>query len=171
MMLSIAGLGVPLKPLNEKYVSCECRDIDGVTYSLYTLSTNLNNVIVIIKSSNNILFDGQNHMVNGNSCSSSGINIISASNIVIGNITVKNFHAGIYIDYSGNIVVKYSSIELNQVGTSIGDSVGNTQVINNNIMDKYIGLHVNHSSITLCLNNFINNNNDVFIKTDYITAN
>lgn len=159
----------PTSPISGNYISCECVNIGGAIYSLYKLLNNVNAVITITAS--NIILDGQNKLVDGNNYSGNGISVIHASNVVVGNITVRRFQgAGIYVDQGSNYVIRFNTLELNRIGISIGGGVGNVQVINNNIRGNSIGVSVNHSSVTLCLNNFINNNNDVLIGVDWVSA-
>ncbi|MEM4743447.1 MAG: NosD domain-containing protein [Ignisphaera sp.] len=159
----------PSEPVNGEYISCSCINIGGQNYSIYKLLKNLDNIAISITGSG-IIFDGQNHVINGNNYRNHSISIKSASNIVIGNITVKNFNTGIYIDQASNIDIRYCSLENNDVGISIGPGIGNVRIFNNNINNNRIGIKINHSSVTLCLNNFFNNLNDVSISFDYIVA-
>ncbi|MBS7648817.1 right-handed parallel beta-helix repeat-containing protein [Candidatus Bathyarchaeota archaeon] len=121
--------------------------------NLYVLTDDINITLEkgIVIERNNIILDGDNHVVNGPG--GDGIYLKSSKNVVIRKIKVKGFGTGIYLYSSPNSTITGSIISNNNYGILLFDSP-NTIISNNTISNnRWYGINLRSSSGSTITNN------------------
>jgi parallel beta-helix repeat protein len=139
--------------------------ISNIGNVTYTFMDNINGSIVVERS--NIAVDGNGHAVWG-SGSGYGFTLTSVSNVTIGNVHIKNFGEGIYLDHSLDITISRNNITNNWYGIGLEHS-SNTVVSGNNITaSMWEGvLLINSSSSTIFKNNVTNNEYGIRLSSSF----
>jgi parallel beta-helix repeat protein len=138
--------------------------IDNVTY---TFTDNINDSIVIERD--NIVVDGASYTMTG---SGNGITLTDRSNVTARNMTTKNFLFGIVLSSSSNNIVSDNNVANNWWGIWLSSSSNNTLSGNNVTANNGdgIGLYSFSNNNVFYHNNFINNTQQVYIKTSYANS-
>ena len=143
----------------------------------YVLVEDINNSIIVERD--NIVIDGEGHVIQGTHTESIGITLIGRSNVTIRHVTVKAFWCDIYLENSSNCQISecivtdtssvgilldgfstFNRIDLNNVsynwngGIRIGDSSDFNDVCSNNVTENYLAISISGSA-----NNTLEENN------------
>lgn len=113
----------------------------------------------IVVERNNIIFDGQNHALQGiKAMGNIGILVSGKSNVTIKNVNVKEFYYGIYFKDSLNSSITGNNITNNGEGILLHDSFNNTISENNITNNTSDGIFLDSSSNSTINENNITNN-------------
>lgn len=125
----------------------------------YKIIKNLNNPLIV--KADNIIINGQRHLLNGNGTisnlfvriSPAGINLSSVKNVEIKNVNIQNFKEGILLHSSKNITISQNFFTRNEQAI-LDFSSSDTIISQNEMLDKNQG----GVSLISSLNSKIKNN-------------
>ncbi|MGD2067020.1 MAG: NosD domain-containing protein [Candidatus Bathyarchaeota archaeon] len=129
------------------------------TGNVYTFTDDVVNQTVVVEK-DDLVIDGVNHLLQGNG-TGAGINVANRSKVIIRNLEIRDFNAGIGIYDSHNNTVVGNLLVNNLAGVSITDS-DNNSIKENTVMDNENGIFFfsSHNN-SVYGNSFINNTQQV----------
>jgi parallel beta-helix repeat protein len=127
--------------------------------SEYKVTQDVHNPLIV--KADNIVVDGQGHLINGNGTvgslfvvkSQTGIELSSSKNVTVRNFDIENFKIGILLDASDNVTVMQNTLTLNNQGILAINS-SNPVIKGNDFSSRY----QQAIRLTCCLNSEVTNN-------------
>jgi len=159
LFLSLIGSGVAwAEVISIKYddTGGDCASIGEWDWDnkICKLTTDVSNTILI--DSNSITLDGNGKTITGNG-SGNGVLLSGRTDVIIKNLTVKNFEWGIYLVNSSNNTITNNTLHSSTNGIGLSSSNGNT-LTNNNVYNNVQGINLDRSNENSLSNNTANSN-------------
>jgi len=156
--------------------------ISTVDNIIYTLTDNIvdaapsSNAIAVTIERDNVILDGAGYTLQGaRYMLSKGIDTLGRSNVTIRNMTIKQFHYGVWLNYGSNNTVSGNNITNNEVGVWVYCSSDNTVSRNNITNNNWHGVHLRYRSDfnTVSGNNITSNKGhgvELYWRSDFNTV-
>lgn len=120
--------------------------------NVYKLNSDV--TLPIIVGRDNIIIDGQGHMLRGGGVyGSRGIDLTDRCNVIVRNLTITGFDYGVYMLSSSNVVLEKCNLTGNYCGVWLSYATNNTLHLNSFIKNDFYGIFIKESSGNRILRN------------------